>query len=154
MVEATITTQTGRLDKVLTTIFPQYSRSQIQQLLEQGNILVNETLQKGKYKVKAGDKINLTEPAIKELEVEPENIALDIVYEDDDVIVINKPQGMVVHPAPGHEHHTLVNALLYHCPLSTINGTYRPGIVHRIDKDTSGLLMRSEEHTSELQSPY
>ncbi len=141
MVEATITTQTGRLDKVLTTIFPQYSRSQIQQLLEQGNILVNETLQKGKYKVKAGDKISLTEPAIKELEVEPENIALDIVYEDDDVIVINKPQGMVVHPAPGHEHHTLVNALLYHCPLSTINGTYRPGIVHRIDKDTSGLLM-------------
>jgi len=109
--------------------------------LEQGNILVNETLQKGKYKVKAGDKISLTEPAIKELEVEPENIALDIVYEDDDVIVINKPQGMVVHPAPGHEHHTLVNALLYHCPLSTINGTYRPGIVHRIDKDTSGLLM-------------
>ena len=83
MVEATITTQTGRLDKVLTTIFPQYSRSQIQQLLEQGNILVNETLQKGKYKVKAGDKISLTEPAIKELEVEPENIALDIVYEDE-----------------------------------------------------------------------
>ncbi len=82
MVEATITTQTGRLDKVLTTIFPQYSRSQIQQLLEQGNILVNETLQKGKYKVKAGDKISLTEPAIKELEVEPENIALDIVYEE------------------------------------------------------------------------
>lgn len=141
MVEATITTQIGRLDKVLTTIFPQYSRSQIQQLLEQGNILVNETLQKGKYKVKEGDKISLTEPAIKELAVEPENIALDIVYEDEDVIVVNKPQKMVVHPAPGHEHHTLVNALLYHCPLSTINGTYRPGIVHRIDKDTSGLLM-------------
>lgn len=141
MVEATITTQTGRLDKVLTTVFPQYSRSQIQQLLEQGNILVNETQQKGKYKVKAGDKISLTEPEIKELAVEPENIALDIVYEDDDVIVVDKPQGMVVHPAPGHERHTLVNALLYHCPLSTINGTYRPGIVHRIDKDTSGLLM-------------
>lgn len=85
--------------------------------------------------------IRLEEPETKTLELRPENIPLDIVYEDDDVIVINKPQGMVVHPAPGHDEHTLVNALLYHCPLSTINGTFRPGIVHRIDKDTSGLLM-------------
>ena len=85
--------------------------------------------------------IRLEEPETKTLELRPENIPLDIVYEDDDVIVINKPQGMVVHPAPGHDDHTLVNALLYHCPLSTINGTFRPGIVHRIDKDTSGLLM-------------
>ncbi len=139
--EAVITSQTGRLDKVLTIIFPEYSRSQIQQLLEQGNILVNATKQKGKYKVKTGDKIVLQEPEIKTLAVEPENIKLDIVYEDEDVVVVNKPQGMVVHPAPGHEKHTLVNALLYHCPLSTINGTFRPGIVHRIDKDTSGLLM-------------
>ena len=102
---------------------------------------VNGKTEKAKYKVKSGDVIRLEEPETKTLELRPENIPLDIVYEDDDVIVINKPQGMVVHPAPGHDDHTLVNALLYHCPLSTINGTFRPGIVHRIDKDTSGLLM-------------
>lgn len=141
MKTAVIDMQNGRLDKVLTEIFPEYSRSQIQQLLEDGNILVNGTKKKGKYKVKQGDKIALEEPELKTLALEPENIKLDIVYEDEDVIVVNKPQGMVVHPAPGHEAHTLVNALLYHCPLSTINGTLRPGIVHRIDKDTSGLLM-------------
>ena len=141
MKEAVITTQSGRLDKVLTEVFPEYSRSQMQQLLESENILVNGSKKKAKYKVKQGDRLILEEPEIKHLEVLPENIDLDIVYEDDDVIVVNKPQGMVVHPAPGHEEHTLVNALLYHSPLSTINGTYRPGIVHRIDKDTSGLLM-------------
>lgn len=83
----------------------------------------------------------MTIPDPVALDLEPENIPLDIVYEDDDVIVVNKPAGMVVHPSPGHPNHTLVNALLYHSPLSTINGTFRPGIVHRIDKDTSGLLM-------------
>lgn len=81
------------------------------------------------------------EPEVKQLDLVAEKMDLDIVYEDEDVLVVNKPQGMVVHPSPGHESHTLVNALLYHCPLSTINGTFRPGIVHRIDKDTSGLLM-------------
>lgn len=141
MKTAVIETQSGRLDKVLTKVFPEYSRSQIQQLLEAGNILVNGAHKKGKYKVKQGDKVTLEEPELKTLALEPEKIQLDIVYEDEDVIVVNKPQGMVVHPAPGHEAHTLVNALLYHCPLSTINGTLRPGIVHRIDKDTSGLLM-------------
>lgn len=141
MKTAVIETQSGRLDKVLTKVFPEYSRSQIQQLLEAGNILVNGAQKKGKYKVKQGDKVTLEEPELKTLALEPEKIQLDIVYEDEDVIVVNKPQGMVVHPAPGHEAHTLVNALLYHCPLSTINGTLRPGIVHRIDKDTSGLLM-------------
>lgn len=141
MKTAVIETQSGRLDKVLTEVFPEYSRSQIQQLLEAGNILVNDAQKKGKYKVKLGDRVTLEEPELKTIALEPENIKLDIVYEDEDVIVVNKPQGMVVHPAPGHESHTLVNALLYHCPLSTINGTLRPGIVHRIDKDTSGLLM-------------
>lgn len=141
MKTAVIEAQSGRLDKVLTEVFPEYSRSQIQQLLETGNILVNGAQKKGKYKVKQGDTVTLEEPELKTLALEPENIKLDIVYEDEDVIVVNKPQGMVVHPAPGHEAHTLVNALLYHCPLSTINGTLRPGIVHRIDKDTSGLLM-------------
>ena len=141
MKETVVEMQNGRLDKVCSEIFSDYSRSQIKQLLDGGNITVNGKTEKAKYKVKSGDVIRLEEPETKTLELRPENIPLDIVYEDDDVIVINKPQGMVVHPAPGHNEHTLVNALLYHCPLSTINGTFRPGIVHRIDKDTSGLLM-------------
>lgn len=141
MKETVVEMQNGRLDKVCSEIFSDYSRSQIKQLLDGGNITVNGKTKKAKYKVKSGDLIRLEEPETKTLELRPENIPLDIVYEDDDVIVINKPQGMVVHPAPGHDEHTLVNALLYHCPLSTINGTFRPGIVHRIDKDTSGLLM-------------
>lgn len=141
MKETVVEMQNGRLDKVCSEIFSDYSRSQIKRLLDGGNITVNGKTEKAKYKVKSGDVIRLEEPETKTLELRPENIPLDIVYEDDDVIVINKPQGMVVHPAPGHDEHTLVNALLYHCPLSTINGTFRPGIVHRIDKDTSGLLM-------------
>lgn len=141
MKEKVVEMQSGRLDKVCSELFSDYSRSQIKQLLDGGNITVNGKNEKAKYKVKTGDVIRLEEPETKTLELRPENIPLDIVYEDDDVIVVNKPQGMVVHPAPGHDEHTLVNALLYHCPLSTINGTFRPGIVHRIDKDTSGLLM-------------
>lgn len=141
MKETVVEMQNGRLDKVCSEILSDYSRSQIKQLIDGGNITVNGKTEKAKYKVKSGDVIRLEEPETKTLELRPENIPLDIVYEDDDVIVINKPQGMVVHPAPGHDDHTLVNALLYHCPLSTINGTFRPGIVHRIDKDTSGLLM-------------
>lgn len=141
MKETVVEMQNGRLDKACSEIFSDYSRSQIKQLLDGGNITVNGKTEKAKYKVKSGDVIRLEEPETKTLELRPENIPLDIVYEDDDVIVINKPQGMVVHPAPGHDEHTLVNTLLYHCPLSTINGTFRPGIVHRIDKDTSGLLM-------------
>ncbi|KLA46333.1 RluA family pseudouridine synthase [Ligilactobacillus ruminis] len=141
MKETVVEMQNGRLDKACSEIFSDYSRSQIKQLIDGGNITVNGKTEKAKYKVKSGDVIRLEEPETKTLELRPENIPLDIVYEDDDVIVINKPQGMVIHPAPGHDEHTLVNALLYHCPLSTINGTFRPGIVHRIDKDTSGLLM-------------
>lgn len=142
MTETTrITSQKGRLDKVAAELFPDHSRSQIKQWLLAGNILVNGKIAKPKYQVKFGDLLELERPAVQSISVEPENIPLDIVYEDDDVLVVNKPQGMVVHPAPGHPAHTLVNALLYHCPLSTINGEYRPGIVHRIDKDTSGLLM-------------
>ena len=94
-----------------------------------------------KYKLLVGDHVQIIPEEPQKIDLAPEDIPLDIVYEDDDVIVVNKPQGMVVHPAPGHPDHTLVNALLYHSPLSTINGEFRPGIVHRIDKDTSGLLM-------------
>ncbi|HIW88600.1 MAG TPA: RluA family pseudouridine synthase [Candidatus Ligilactobacillus excrementipullorum] len=141
MKELLITTETGRLDQVLGAAFPEYSRSSIKKMLLAGDILVNQAQQKPRYLVKAGDQVSLQEPAPKVLDLVPQNIPLDIVYEDDDVLVVNKPAGMVVHPAPGHPDQTLVNALLYHCPLSQINGTLRPGIVHRIDRDTSGLLM-------------
>ena len=141
MSDYVITDQTGRIDKVLTSLEPEITRSQLKNLINDGHVTVNGQAVKPKYKVQAGDKISLVKSEPQSLELTPENIPLDIVYEDDDVIVVNKPQGMVVHPAPGHPNHTLVNALLYHSPLSTINGTFRPGIVHRIDKDTSGLLM-------------
>ena len=132
---------TGRIDKQLGHHFSQYSRSQFQRWIEDGHVQVNGQPVKPKYKLAAGDVVTIEPEKPKKIDLVPENIPLDIVYEDDDVIVVNKPQGMVVHPAPGHPDHTLVNALLYHSPLSTINGEFRPGIVHRIDKDTSGLLM-------------
>lgn len=141
MIEAVVENESGRLDKVASQLFVNFSRSQLKELLASGNLLVNGQQKKPKYQVKQGDKLTLVEPEVKQLDLVAEKMDLDIVYEDDDVLVVNKPQGMVVHPSPGHESHTLVNALLYHCPLSTINGTFRPGIVHRIDKDTSGLLM-------------
>ena len=131
----------GRIDKQLGHHFAQYSRSQLQRWIEDGNVQVNGQAVKPKYKLATGDVVTIEPEKPKKIDLVPENIPLDIIYEDDDVIVVNKPQGMVVHPAPGHPDHTLVNALLYHSPLSTINGEFRPGIVHRIDKDTSGLLM-------------
>lgn len=134
-------TMKGRIDKQLGHHLKQFSRSQLQRWIENGHVTVNGQVVKPKYKLAAGDQITIKPEKPKKINLEPENIPLDIVYEDDDVIVVNKPQGMVVHPAPGHPDHTLVNALLYHSPLSTINGEFRPGIVHRIDKDTSGLLM-------------
>lgn len=141
-IELTVSAEmTGRIDKQLGHYFTQFSRSQLQHWVEDGHVLVNDNQVKPKYKLATGDIVKIMPEEPKKIDLEPENIPLDIVYEDDDVIVVNKPQGMVVHPAPGHPDHTLVNALLYHCPLSTINGEFRPGIVHRIDKDTSGLLM-------------
>lgn len=136
--------QSTRLDLVLSLQFEEMSRSYIQKLVEQGNVTVNgtECLIK-KHKVCEGDSISVTVPPPKELEVTGEDIPLDIVYEDQDLLVVNKPRGMVVHPAAGNESGTLVNACIYHCgeSLSSINGVIRPGIVHRIDKDTSGLLV-------------
>ena len=131
----------GRIDKQLGHHFDQFSRSQIQHWIEDGHVLVNGKQVKPKYKLLVGDHVQIIPEEPQKIDLAPEDIPLDIVYEDEDVIVVNKPQGMVVHPAPGHPDHTLVNALLYHSPLSTINGEFRPGIVHRIDKDTSGLLM-------------
>lgn len=131
-----------RIDKVLSELLPDFSRSRIQQLIEEENILVNDVKVKSNYKVKTGDIISGEIPEDQELEVEPEEMDLDILYEDHDVIVINKPKGMVVHPGAGNTKHTLVNGLLAHCKdLSGINGVLRPGIVHRIDKDTSGCLI-------------
>ncbi len=132
----------GRIDKVLSDLLKEHSRSQIQQWLKDQNITVNGEVTRSNYKVKENDEISINVPEPVELDVVAEDIPIEIVYEDDDVLVINKPQGMVVHPSAGHQNGTLVNALLYHIKdLSSINGIIRPGIVHRIDKDTSGLLM-------------
>ena len=132
-----------RIDKFLTFIFPDSSRSYIQKAVENGGVTVNSSPVSKNYKLKAEDSIEYTPVEPVKLSVEPQDIPLDIVYEDDDLLVVNKPKGMVVHPAPGNYDETLVNALLFHCgdSLSGINGVLRPGIVHRIDKNTSGLLM-------------
>ncbi len=130
-----------RIDKYLSERL-EYSRSYIQKLLEQNLVLVNDEPVKSSYKVMKGDVITLSENLDEALDITPENIPLNIVYEDEDVLVIDKPSGMVVHPGSGNFHHTLVNALLYYTKnLSDCNGDTRPGIVHRIDKDTSGLLL-------------
>ena len=136
--------QSTRIDSVLSLLLPDTSRSFIQKLIEDGNLTVNgKTCTKKKYLTIAGDRVELRIPEPEQLKIEAENIPLEIVYEDDDVLVVNKPKGMVVHPAVGNYTGTLVNAVMYHCGerLSSINGVIRPGIVHRIDKDTSGLLM-------------
>ncbi len=132
-----------RIDKYLSEVLPDYSRSFIQKLIKDQQLMVNEKQIKSNYKLRNRDVILLEIPAPRELDLEAENIPLDILYEDKDVLLINKPQGMVVHPAPGHHTGTLVNAIMYHCKedLSGINGVMRPGIVHRIDKDTSGVLI-------------
>lgn len=131
-----------RIDKALVTLEADWSRSQIQIWLKDGAVLVNGETAKPNYKVKLNDVITVTVPDVEPLDIEAEDLNLEIVYEDEDVLVVNKPRGMVVHPAPGHTSGTLVNGLMHQVTdLSGINGVLRPGIVHRIDKDTSGLLM-------------
>ncbi|WP_010530468.1 RluA family pseudouridine synthase [Lentibacillus jeotgali] len=131
-----------RIDKLLSGITADASRSEIQSWMADGYVHVNDRPVKANYKCQNGDVIEWTVPEPDTLNVVPENIPLSIIYEDSDLMVINKPKGMVVHPSAGHQHGTLVNALLYHCDsLSLVNGEERPGIVHRIDKDTSGLLV-------------
>ena len=132
-----------RIDVFLAENMEDLSRSGVQKLIDEGMITLNGGKTKANYKLREKDVIDVTVPEVKEVEILPEDIPLDILYEDADVIVVNKPQGMVVHPAPGHTSGTLVNALMFHCgdDLSGINGEKRPGIVHRIDKDTSGVLM-------------
>ena len=132
-----------RIDKYLAQEMPELSRSHIQKLIKDGNILVNQKPVKANYRLSFDDMVEVTIPELKEPEIEAENIPLDILYEDADIIIVNKPKQMVVHPAPGHYSGTLVNALMYHCgsQLSGINGVMRPGIVHRIDMDTTGSLL-------------
>ena len=132
-----------RIDKYIAENVGELSRSYIQRLIEDGNVLVNNIVVKSSYKVVENDEIIIDLPQKKELEILPENIDLDILYEDKDILFVNKPKGMVVHPAHGNYEGTLVNAILSHCKdsLSGINGVIRPGIVHRIDKDTSGVLV-------------
>lgn len=132
-----------RIDRYLSGVCPSFSRSYIQKLLKNGDILVDGQQVKSSYGVKEGDRIVVETPEAVEPEIQAEPMDLDILYEDQDVILINKPKGMVVHPAAGHYSHTLVNGLMYHCrdQLSGINGVMRPGIVHRIDMDTTGVLI-------------
>ena len=132
-----------RIDKCMSLLVENLSRSFIQKLIKDGNVLVNGTPVKGSCRVKCDDEVVFSVPESVEPDIEPENIPLDILYEDADLIVVNKPKGMVVHPAAGHYSGTLVNALMYHCgrDLSGINGVLRPGIVHRIDKDTTGSVI-------------
>ncbi len=131
-----------RIDKAIALLNDSLSRTHIQNLIDEGDILLNNKTTKASTKVKTGDEITLLLVEAKDSIILPEDIPLDIVYEDNDLLVVNKPAGMVVHPAVGNYHGTLVNALLYHCKdLSVINGVARPGIVHRIDKETSGLIV-------------
>lgn len=131
-----------RLDKFLSFILPSFSRTTIQKLIDKELVLVNGKTVKSSYKIMENDHIVVYDQEIEDTSIKPEDISLDIIYEDKDLLVINKPKNMVVHPSLGHYSGTLVNALLYHCKdLSSINGVNRPGIVHRIDKDTSGLLV-------------
>ena len=132
-----------RLDKYLSMLYENLSRSFFQKLIKEGQILVNGKIQKANYRMDAGDTVHVTIPKAQEIEILPENIPLDILYEDEDLLVVNKPKGMVVHPSAGHYSKTLVNAVMYHCKdsLSGINGVVRPGIVHRIDMDTTGALI-------------
>ncbi len=139
-----------RVDKVLSAYLPDLSRTYIQKLIEGGMVTLFGKKLKANFKVSTGQELDVLLPEPETLKVEPENIPLDILYEDSDVIVINKPKNMVVHPAAGHYSGTLVNALLYHCrdSLSGINGVMRPGIVHRIDKDTTGALVVCKNDTA------
>ncbi len=132
-----------RIDKCVSALIDSLSRSYIQKMIKEERVLVNGAPVKGSYRVKDGDEVSFELPPSVEPDIEPENIPLDILYEDPDVIIVNKPKGMVVHPAAGHYSGTLVNALMYHCgsELSGINGVIRPGIVHRIDRDTTGSLI-------------
>ena len=141
-----------RLDKFLSIIYPDQSRSFFQKIIKDNKILVNDKPEKVNYRIKCDDIINITILDVVETKIVPEDIPIDIIYEDDDVLIVNKPKGMVVHPSAGHYTGTLVNAIMYHCKdsLSGINGEIRPGIVHRIDMDTTGSLIVCKNDESHI----
>lgn len=142
-----------RLDKALSEMDGSITRSRAEQLIAEGRVSSGAVIvKKPSYRVKTGERITVMIPEPEQTQIEPENIPLDIIYEDDDVVIVNKPKGMVVHPAPGHYSGTLVNALMYHCrdSLSGINGDLRPGIVHRIDRDTTGVLVVCKNDKSHI----
>lgn len=132
-----------RLDKYISMLFPEQSRSFFQKIIKEGHVTVNNKIEKANYRLRIEDLVRIEIPDAVESQILPENIPLDILYEDNDLLVVNKPKGMVVHPSAGHYSGTLVNAIMYHCKdsLSGINGEIRPGIVHRIDMDTTGSLI-------------
>lgn len=143
--------EAGQRADVAMAAMLELTRSNMQKLLEEGRAVKGAKVLKANYKLRLGDEITVTLPEPQPLDVQPENIPLDIIYEDDDVVVVNKPRGMVVHPAAGNYSGTLVNALLYHCKnLSGINGVIRPGIVHRLDKDTSGIMICAKNDAAHL----
>src|SRR6267154_2027370 len=144
MIKLTISNEQARqrLDRFLAQSLPAFSRARLQALIREEFVLLNGKAPRPRDLVRAGDVVELREPEIEKVEAQPEQIKLDVIFEDDDLLVLNKPAGIVMHPGAGHQAHTLVNALLAHCPnLSGIGGKERPGIVHRLDKETSGCLV-------------
>ena len=149
--EFSVTKETGsRLDLAIIEQYPQFTRSLIQKLVKENKVTVNDNPSKSSYKLRQSDNIKIEIPDPKTINISAQDIPLSILFEDDNIIVINKPPGMVVHPAPGNYENTLVNALLFHCRdnLSSINGVLRPGIVHRLDKDTSGVIIAAKNDVS------
>ncbi|MCD8198585.1 MAG: RluA family pseudouridine synthase [Phascolarctobacterium sp.] len=143
--------EAGQRADIVLASFLELSRSNVQKLLDEGLVIKDNKVLKANYRVKTGDAITVSIPELRALDVRAENIPLDVIYEDEDIIIINKARGMVVHPAAGNYSGTLVNALLYHCKnLSGINGVIRPGIVHRLDKDTSGIIICAKNDNAHL----
>lgn len=141
--------QLMRLDRYVATELPDLSRTYLQQLITEGRLLVDGQSRRAAFKMTPGQVVTITLPVTEEFELEPQDIPLDIIFEDEDILVINKPAGMVVHPAPGHPRDTLVNAVLFHAPDISIQGSTRPGIIHRLDKDTSGVMVVAKSNRAQ-----
>lgn len=156
VIELAVDVNGTRLDKYLASKLDQFSRSTLQRLIEAGQVRVNGRARGASYKPRPGDLVTLHVPPPEPTELRPEPIGLDVLYTDSDLIVLNKPAGLVVHPSAGHAEGTLVNALLYHAPDISIGGTHRPGIVHRLDRDTSGVLLvaKNESALENLQKQF
>jgi 23S rRNA pseudouridine1911/1915/1917 synthase len=142
--------QLMRLDKYVASQLPDLSRTYLQQLITEGRLLVDGQVRRAAFKMTPGQVVTLSLPPTEDFELEAQDIPLDIIFEDDDILLINKPAGMVVHPAPGHPRDTLVNAVLHHAPSISIQGSNRPGIIHRLDKDTSGVMVIAKSNRAQM----